>query len=153
LKRYINVASWGRTSNTPSEGTPLCGYTGISAGNVVRFDIADVSLRQNEAIQMCGEIYLLNTIESFKKCEKNAFLNGDCGDKETDDPNGALVPSICLTYYDLKSNMTVYWFTFPALTHNTDRVWDSAVSQSFRLHGFSKPIYQFRVAQERIQYN
>jgi hypothetical protein len=112
LKRYIDVASWGQTSNTPSEGTPLRGYIGISSGNAVRFDVADVSLRRNEAIQMCGEIYSLNTIELFKKCEKNAFLNGDCGDKETDDPNVALVPSICLTYYDLKSNMTCIGLLF-----------------------------------------
>jgi hypothetical protein len=34
------------------EGTPLHGYIGIS-GNAVRFDVADVSLRRNEAIQTC----------------------------------------------------------------------------------------------------
>jgi hypothetical protein len=89
---------------------------------------------------------------------------GDCEDNETDDPNVALVPSICLTYCDLKNNMTVYWFAFPALTPKPGCgivYSESAASQSFlsdvwdsqKCTRLSKSFHQFRVAQERIQSN
>ena len=103
-------------------------------------------IRRNEWIRSSGKIYSLNTIESLRKCDKNKFLNDAClpsllaccgiktndngdgddaadgdaskeiRDESEDDPNAALVASICLTYCDLKSNMTVYWFAFPALS-------------------------------------
>ncbi|KAL3793155.1 hypothetical protein HJC23_005657 [Cyclotella cryptica] len=132
------------------EGVPLRGYFVVShsgaknassaadagSSNVLpgmRFDVADATIRRNEAIRTCGKTYSLNTVESFKKCDKNKFLNEaalpsllSCCGVESDssggddvvdvDPSIGLIPSTCLTYCDLKSNMTVYWFAFPALT-------------------------------------
>jgi ubiquitin-like modifier-activating enzyme ATG7 len=165
------------------EGVPLHGYFTISRNNssAMRFDVVATdapTVRRNEAVRSIGKIYSLNTIESFKKCDKNEFLNeasldallaccgvgssgdGD-GDETFDDPNLGLVPSVCLTYCDLKSNMTVYWFAFPALAPKSGCgvVYSSeaAVPQSFvadvwgpeKCNDLSKSFHQFRVSQEK----
>lgn len=109
----------------------------------MRFDTSDADTRRNEWIRAHGSIHSLNTIENLKKCDKNKFLNEAClpsllacfgvinnnpnVDSSTTatakeqqpvccDPNVALLPVTCITYCDLKTNMTVYWFAFPALS-------------------------------------
>lgn len=92
--------------------------------------------RRNEWMRCRGAIHSLNTLESLKKINKNAFLNdaclpsllrccgidgGDGGDDGEDDPNLALVPAACLTFCNLKTNITVYWFAFPALVPRSGR--------------------------------
>jgi ubiquitin-like modifier-activating enzyme ATG7 len=139
----------------------------------MRFDAPDALIRRNEAIRSCGEIYSLNTIESFKKCDKNKFLDeaglpsllaccgvGSGGD-EADNPNIGLVSSVCLTYCDLKSNITVYWFAFPALTPKpgcgiaysneieTPQSFILNVWEIEKCHHLYKSFHHFRVMQER----
>lgn len=97
----------------------------------MRFDTSG-NARRNEWIRAYGTVHSLNTIENLKRCDKNKFLNemclpsllACCGVMEEEtydgansfDPNVALVPVTCMTYCDLKTNMTVYWFAFPALS-------------------------------------
>ena len=161
------------------EGVPLNGFFSISKNDAggMRFDVTRASIRRNEAIRTRGAIYSLNTIESFKKCDKNKFLNDAslsgllacCGvgaDNEVlrdgnDDPNLGLVPSICLTYCDLKSNMTVYWFAFPALAPKPGcgiaYSSETASPQNFlsdiweheKCQELSKSFQQFRIAHEK----
>jgi ubiquitin-like modifier-activating enzyme ATG7 len=126
------------------EGIPLRGFFGVSTATIassnnalapgMRFDTSG-NARRNEWIRAHGTIHSLNTIEALKRCDKNQFLNEAClphlltccGILEADknsggasnnlvDPNVALIPVACLTYCDLKNNMTVYWFAFPALS-------------------------------------
>ena len=156
-------------------GVPLRGYFGVSKNDAggMRFDVTDASIRRNEAIRTRGKIYSLNTVESFKKCDKNKFLNdaslsellaccgvGSSGDAVNDDPNLGLVPSVCLTYCDLKSNKTVYWFAFPALSPKPGcgiTYCETASPQSFladvweasKCHDMSKSFHQFRLEQEK----
>jgi len=89
-------------------------------------------VRRNEWIQSHGKIHSLNTLESLKKLNKNDFLNevnlpsllkccgilnspSDNDNEKNDNPNVALLSTTCITYCNLKTNMTVYWFAFPAL--------------------------------------
>ena len=46
---------------------------------------------------------------------------GEGDDRDDTDPNSTLVSSHCVTYCDLKTNTTVYWFAFPALTTRAGR--------------------------------
>lgn len=163
------------------ESVPLHGYFAISknSSGTLRFDnLTDASIRRNEAVRTIGKIYSLNTIESFKKCDKNTFLNeasldgllaccgvGSSSNETCDDPNIGLVPSVCLTYCDLKSNMTVYWFAFPALAPKSgcgvmySSNCEGAAPQSFvsdvweaeKCNDLSKSFHQFRVLQEKDQ--
>ena len=118
------------------EGTPLRGFFGVTspstAGHIppgMRFDTSG-DARRNEWIRAYGTIHSLNTIENLKRRDKNKFLNEAClpslleccgviNEESTinsHDPNVALLPVTCITYCDLKTNMTVYWFAFPALS-------------------------------------
>ena len=107
----------------------------------MRFDTSG-NARRNEWIRAHGSIHSLNTIEALKRCDKNQFLNSTClpnllaccgittasssssssssdgssSSSDDYDPNIDLIRVTCLTYCDLKSNMTVYWFAFPALS-------------------------------------
>ena len=160
------------------DSVPLRGYFGISKNDAggVRFDVTDASIRRNEAIRTRGKIYSLNTIESFKKCDKNKFLNDAslselldcCGVSSSentidDDPNLGLIPSVCLAYCDLKSNKTVYWFAFPALAPKPGRgisYSETAAPQRFladvwetnKCQDLSKSFHRFRVDQEKELY-
>jgi len=141
----------------------------------MRFDTSG-DARRNEWIRAHGTIHSLNTIENLKRCDKNKFLNEAClpsllaccgvidGDGGSiDDPNVALVPITCITYCDLKTNMTVYWFAFPALsprkgcaiaysTNTTTpqtRLIDAWGTNECRT--LSKCFHNFRVMQEQQQ--
>jgi len=92
-------------------------------------------VRRNEVIKSTGNIYSLNTLESFKVLNKNTFLNEKClpvllkccgilpsstDDDENEeenimDPNISLLTTVCITYCNLKTNSIVYWFGYPAL--------------------------------------
>lgn len=162
------------------EGVPLQGFFSISKNDAggMRFDVTRASIRRNEAIRTRGTIYSLNTIESFKKCDKNKFLNeaslsglltccgvgtsNEASIDGNDDPNLGLVPSVCLTYCDLKSNMTVYWFAFPALapkpgcgiSYSSDAAFPpqnflSDIWEHEKCQELSKSFQQFRIAHEK----
>jgi len=134
-------------------------------------------VRRNEWIRSYGKIHSLNTLESLKTINKNAFLNEAClpsilkccgiqnESNEDDgsleyDPNIALIPSACLTFCNLKTNMTVYWFAFPALTPRTgcgiayskNGCSNLQIVDAWGPHGcrtLSKSFHKFRVLQEK----
>lgn len=53
----------------------------------------------------------------------NSVARNDAAQEEAEelDPNMALVSSICIAHCDLKTNITVYWFAFPALIPRPQR--------------------------------
>ena len=128
LKGFFGVNTTTTTSSATAAGENV-----IPPG--MRFDTSG-NARRNEWIRAHGTIHSLNTIENLKRCDKNKFLNeaclpsllACCGVSTTTDddggatttssmdPNVALIPITCITYCDLKTNKTVYWFGFPALS-------------------------------------
>lgn len=100
----------------------------------------DVSGTRNDLVLTKGNIKILNTIESFKKVNKNGLLNECClpslketcgvsdnsdilNDRgETGEENlDALTSFFCLCHLDLKSHKVVYWFAFPVLAPVTGK--------------------------------
>jgi len=90
----------------------------------------------NEKVRSVGSIQILNTIESFKKTNKNELLNRHClgplmsacgltddgelaeAQTETDadmECLDALTQFFCLCHLDLKAHKVVFWFAFPVL--------------------------------------
>jgi len=98
---------------------------------------SSIILHNNERIGTSGKIVILNTIESFKKANKNKMLEDQCLstilavcgvadvdgttpttiDEEEEDEESleGLTTFFCLTHLDLKSHKIVYWFAFPVL--------------------------------------
>lgn len=126
--------------------------------------------RRNERVRAGGTVHSLNTVESFKRLDKNRFLNDaalssilDCcrpsAGEEESDPNEALVRTACVTHCDLKLNRTVYWFAYPALSPRRGRavaysalgraqsrlgdVWDGG-----RCRRLAGAFHSFRIEQE-----
>ena len=58
----------------------------------------------NERIALKGSLLLLNTIEDFKRMDKNLYLSQ--GGNDDDEVQ-------CLAFADLKKHTVVYWFAFP----------------------------------------
>lgn len=93
------------------------------------------SNRKNEYLRAVGTLSSINTLESFKNMNKNTYLNecslprllkccgilkingdgGGDGEEEFDNPNAHLIATTCILHTNLKSNIVVYWFAFPAL--------------------------------------
>ena len=129
----------GMRFDTSSSSSPAS--TGGNGDNSTSNEGADndqgssVVVRRNEWIRSTGKIHSLNTLESLKTLNKNAFLNEQClptllkccgiimpnnndeskSNGDMLDPNVALLSSTCITYCNLKTNITVYWFAFPAI--------------------------------------
>ncbi|KAL7545819.1 hypothetical protein ACHAWF_009168, partial [Thalassiosira exigua] len=126
------------SSSLPSSGANAAG--GDDGAEGAAGEGAAIAVRRNERVRCRGEVASLNTLESFKRLDKNKYLDEAClpsllrccgvsdggggegeGNEEEDDPNSALVAASCLTYCDLKSNRTAYWFAFPALAPRPGR--------------------------------
>jgi len=139
LRGFFSVTSpptIAAVSKSGDGGSSAAAAAAIVVPPGMRFDTSGDAARRNEWVRAHGTIHSLNTIENLKRCDKNKFLNEAClpsllaccgggvitatnkegGYHYSDDPNVALIPVTCITYCDLKTNMTVYWFAFPALS-------------------------------------
>lgn len=89
----------------------------------------DSFLDRNDVVHVKGVVKILNTVESFKKIDKNDLLNSHClpgllnacgitfNEENMDSHNveDALTSFFCLCYLDLKNHKVLYWFAFPVL--------------------------------------
>ena len=170
-------------------GSDLAGHFGAGAGPEMRYDASSGggspsdgggarAARRNERVRAGGTVHSLNTIESFKRLDKNRFLNDaalssivDCcragggEDEEGEgggDPNEVLVRTACVTHCDLKLNRTVYWFGYPALSPRRGRAVaysDRGGAQSGlgevwgggRCRRLAGAFHSFRIEQERSE--
>ena len=88
---------------------------------------------RNECMRVPSSIRCLNTVEAFKKADKNAFLDDaakssvlrvcgvasmteeGAGDMEKEEDLSLLLTTVCLSHLDLKKHIYLYWFAFPSL--------------------------------------
>ncbi len=148
-------ASFGITSTIKHRNhtDPNSAQTGIFVPGRMRLDedsIRDTVLNElsNEKVWTKGKIQILNTIESFKKINKNELLKQHCleGLKNACGINGTdndeepgrreciddLTQFFCLCHLDLKTHKVVYWFAFPVLA--------PAPGKFIRYHNFSNDV-------------
>jgi len=94
---------------------------------------------RNEAITCRGTITIYNTLETFKRVDKQTLfqelrmkLLSSSNDEEED--LSYLSTFHCISFLDLKKYTTIYWFLFPALSPTAQpvRYFYSSASQSIR---------------------
>ncbi|KAL9184909.1 hypothetical protein ACHAXT_002686 [Thalassiosira profunda] len=182
------VAAGMRFDSSSSSAAASAGgdSNNIGSGEIPEGTSAEV--RRNEWIRSTGHIRSLNTLESFKRLDKNAFLNGAClprllaccgvpamdididtatsegargEESEDSDPNEILVAATCLAHCNLKTNVTVYWFAFPALaprpgcgiayaSQSTPQTRIGEAWGAAACRGLSRTFHRLRVGMERI---
>ena len=106
----------------------LPGRMRLDADSLGDMIVGEETVVKNEAIATKGQIVILNTMESFKKCNKNQVLNEHClpsllqacGIEDGEGVDGiedlhALTSFFCLAHLDLKKHKVIYWFAFPVM--------------------------------------
>ena len=128
------------------------------------------SFTHNEVVACRGTITILNTVEAFKRIDKNKLLAemfhpkllkcvGRCGTDSSDvndEDMSALTTFHCLSFLDLKNYTVLYWFAFPALApKDSVRCFYPSVTDSIRsmrsavgdemCEEFSRAVFQMRM--------